>query len=223
MKHLRNRRGPQGRRWTRPALILVLIGAAVMGIPRTRVATLQTLGHALVANDPLGSVDAIVISVDAGPSGVLEAADLVRDGVSKTVAVFGEPPGTAEVEFQRRGVPHHDEASRALLALQSLGVANPVRIPTPVDGTTAEGRVLSTWVGERGFRSIVMITTADHARRTRRVLRRALKNQPVTVVIRASRYSDFDPQAWWQTRIGVRTEIIELQKLLLDILSHPLP
>jgi len=222
MTYSRQRRGLQRRRWIRAVLILVLIGIAVMAVPRTRVATLRALGQALIANDPVSPVDAIVISVDAGSAGVLEAADLVRTGVSRMVAVFGEPPRNADVEFQRRGVPHADEASRALEELQSLGVVSPVRIPTPVDGTTAEGRVLSSWVGERGFRSILMITTTDHSRRTRRVVRRALKHQQIHAVIRASRYSDFDPAAWWQTRTGVRTEVIELQKLLLDILRHPL-
>ncbi len=106
--------------------------------------------------------------------------------------------------------------------LEALGVKNPVRIATPVDGTTAEGRVLNSWIRERGFRTIVMVTTTDHARRTRRVLRRAMKDQPASVLVRPSRYSDFDAHAWWHTRPGIRTEIIELQKLLLDFVSHPI-
>lgn len=222
MTYSPQRRGLQRRRWARPAIILVLVGLVGMAIPRTRVATLQALGQALIANDPVSPADVIVISVDADSAGVLEAADLVRSGISKTVAVFGEPPRSADLEFQRRGIPHDDEASRALEELQSLGIVNPVRIPTAVNGTTAEGRALSSWVGERGFRSILLITTADHSRRTRRVIRRALKDQQIHIAIRASRYSDFDPAAWWQSRTGVRTEIIELQKLLLDILRHPL-
>jgi hypothetical protein len=31
-----------------------------------------------------------------------------------------------------------------------------------------------------------------------------------------------DPDRWWKTRGGVRTEIIELQKLLLDFTLHPI-
>jgi hypothetical protein len=193
-----------------------------MAVPRTRVATLQRLGDALVANDPVRSADVIVISVDAGGAEVLEAADLVRNGVSKTVAVLAEPSTPSDAEFSRRGVARQDDASRALQELEALGVVNPVRIPTPVDGTTAEGRVLANWLRERGFRSVVMVVTPDHARRTRRVLRRALKDQNASVMVRVSQYSDFDANAWWHTRAGVRTGIIELQKLLLDILAHPL-
>jgi hypothetical protein len=40
--------------------------------------------------------------------------------------------------------------------------------------------------------------------------------------VQAARYSSFDPDRWWETRKGVRTEIVELQKLLLDFVLHPL-
>jgi hypothetical protein len=209
-------------RWPRIVFAVLLLAGAVLAIPASRAATLSTVGHALVANDPLLPADVIVISVDAGAAGVLEAADLAREGVSNTVAVFSEPPMPADLEFARRGVRHRDDASRALEELEALGVKDAQRIPTPVDGTTAEGRVLSTWVRERGFRTLVMVTTSDHARRTRRVLRRALKDQQTTIIVRPSRYSDFDAAAWWRTRIGVRTGLIELQKLVLDFVSHPL-
>ena len=37
----------------------------------------------------------------------------------------------------------------------------------------------------------------------------------------SARYSDFDPDRWWQTREGTRTGIIEMQKLLLDVVRYP--
>jgi hypothetical protein len=42
------------------------------------------------------------------------------------------------------------------------------------------------------------------------------------VLVRASRYGEFDPESWWMTRDGVRTELIEMEKLLIDVLRHPL-
>ena len=219
MKH---RRAARRFRWLRLAILVLLLAAAIMAVPRARTATLRTLGHALVIDDRVTSADVIVISVDASSAGVLEAADLVRNGVSKAVAVFAEVPGSAELELNRRGIPHPDRASRAVQQLELLGVTNPMRIPTPVDGTTAEARVLSSWVGEHGFRTVVMITTADHTRRTRRVLRRAFAGQNTHVVVHAARHSEFKADTWWHTRTGIRTGITEAQKLLLDILAHPL-
>jgi len=54
------------------------------------------------------------------------------------------------------------------------------------------------------------------------VFRRSLRGHPLSVVVRSSRYSSFDPDRWWETRGGIRTEIVELQKLLLDLARHPM-
>jgi hypothetical protein len=49
-----------------------------------------------------------------------------------------------------------------------------------------------------------------------------MKGHPTHVMVRAARYSIFDPDRWWETRDGVRTEIIEFQKLILEMVLHPL-
>jgi hypothetical protein len=48
-----------------------------------------------------------------------------------------------------------------------------------------------------------------------------MKGSQTRVAVQAA-HSSFDPDRWWQTRGGARTEIIELQKLLLDIVLHPM-
>jgi hypothetical protein len=40
-------------------------------------------------------------------------------------------------------------------------------------------------------------------------------------MVRYTRWSPFDPDSWWQTRDGQRTQITESEKLLVDILRHP--
>src|SRR5262249_33564247 len=62
--------------------------------------------------------------------------------------------------------------------------------------------------------------TRDHSRRTRRVLDRAMKGHLTRVVVHPSPYSSFDPDRWWQTRSSIRTEIVELQNLVLEIVLH---
>ena len=49
-----------------------------------------------------------------------------------------------------------------------------------------------------------------------------MKGHPTHVTVRPSRYSSFDPDRWWETRGGIRTGLIELQKLMLDVVLHPL-
>jgi hypothetical protein len=49
-----------------------------------------------------------------------------------------------------------------------------------------------------------------------------MQGHPTKVAVCASRYSLFDPDRWWQSRGGIRGEIIEVEKLLLDIVRHPI-
>jgi hypothetical protein len=103
----------------------------------------------------------------------------------------------------------------------SLGVTDVGQI-SRIDGTEDEGRVLPRWCDEHHLQSIVVVATEDHSRRLRRMLDRVMKGHPTHVTVRAARYSSFDPDRWWETPGGVRTEIIELQKLLLDVMLHPM-
>ena len=125
-------------------------------------------------------------------------------------------------EFIRRGLPYEDGGARQILQLRSLGVTDVVQIPRTDVGTEGEGQVLPSWCDEHQLRTIVLVATKDHSRRLRRVLDRVMKGHPTRVTVQPARYSSFDPDRWWETRGGVRTEIVELQKLLLDVVLHPM-
>jgi hypothetical protein len=95
-------------------------------------------------------------------------------------------------------------------------------IPRTVSGTDDESRDLAAWCAQHRYRTVIFVSTIDHSRRTARILARATRGRALSVSVRGSRYSDFDPDSWWTYRTGVRTEIIESEKLLADILLHPL-
>ena len=207
--------------WTLILAALALATFAIVAIRPVREPVLRAAGWALVASDPVAPVDIIVVALDSGGAGTLEAADLVERGVSRRVAVFEDPPSGEDHEFVRRGLPYEDAAARQIRELRALGVTDIVRI-SRIDGTEGEGRVLPHWSDEQGLRSIIVVASKDHSRRLRRVLDRAMKGRPTQVTVQAARYSEFDPDRWWKSRAGVRTEIVESQKLLLDYLLHPL-
>jgi uncharacterized SAM-binding protein YcdF (DUF218 family) len=211
-------------RWPRWVLLLVVVALAafaIVAIRSLREPVLRAAGWALVVNEPVASADIIVLSIDSGPAGALEAADLVQSGISKRVAVFMDPPSGEDLEFIRRGLPYEDVGARQIRRLGSLGVTDVVLI-SRVDGTEGEGQVLPPWCDEHHLRSIVVVATKDHSRRLRRVLDRVMKGHPTRVTVQPARYSSFDPDRWWETRGGVRIEIVELQKLLLDVVLHPM-
>jgi hypothetical protein len=202
------------------AWIIALAAVGTLLLPASRHRILRAVGWSLVAEDPIASAEMIVVGVDAGPAGLLEAADLVREGMAPRVALLGEAATPGEREFARRGIAYHGAAA-AERYLKLLGVSEVERIPDTVDGTQAEGRVLREWCARRQLRSVIVISTADHSRRLRRVVRRWMRGSPTRVLVRSSRFSSFDPDSWWVTRTGIRTQIVETEKLLLDIATHP--
>jgi hypothetical protein len=48
-----------------------------------------------------------------------------------------------------------------------------------------------------------------------------MKGHSTRVMVQAERYSNFDPDRWWESRTGTRKGIIEFQKLMLDVVLHP--
>ena len=205
-------------RWA--ALLLGVATLLAAGVPALRHSLLRSAGWALVAQDAPAKADFIVISVDGKGAGILEAADLLRAGFAPRIAIFDPPITQVQREFARRGVEYVEPGISSIQLLGALGISGITVIPT-ADGTVAEGRVLQQWCAANSVHSILFVSVADHSRRTRRVLDRALGRHGVSVTVRYSRYSEFDPDSWWQTRGGQRLQAVESEKLLVDLLRHP--
>jgi hypothetical protein len=196
--------------------------AASFAFSSVREPVLRAMGWALVVNEPVEPADVIVVSLYSGGSGALAAADLVQSGIAKQVAVFVDPPNEEAREFTRRGLPDQDPSARQIRQLKGLGVSDVVQIPSTDAGTENEGDVLPLWCDQHQFRSVVYVAAMDHSRRSERMLHRVMKGHPTRVTVRSEPYSGFDPDRWWETRNGARKAIVELQKLVLDIVLHPI-
>jgi hypothetical protein len=203
-------------------VLLAVLGCALViwAVPASRHAVLKGAGWMLVAEDPPAEADIIIVSTDSLGAGLLEAGGLVHSGFAKRVAVFEHQPGPVQAELVRRGLPHMDLQAWSIDLLHALGVTQISVIP-PVVGTNDEGAVLRKWCKENSIRSLIFVSVPDHSRRSRRVLNRALHQDGITVTVRWTRFSQFDPDSWWQTRNGQRVEIVESQKLIADVLRHP--
>lgn len=208
-------------RWA-TILVVFAAAAAVVAFPSTRDPLLRAAGWALVFSEPVAPADIIVISLDSAGAGALEAADLVKSGIATRVAVFTDPPSGEDHEFIRRGLPYEDASARQIRQLNWLGVTDVVQIPRTEAGTEGESQVLAPWCDQHQFRSIVFVAARDHSRRVRRMLDRVMKGHGTRVVVRSAQYSSFDPDRWWETRDGVRKEIVEFQKLVLEAILHPM-
>ena len=201
-------------------MVIALAAALIALAPPVSKPILRSAGRALVLSEPVAPVDLIVIANDSGGAGVLQAADLVHQGIATRVAVFTDPPSGEDLEFIRRGLPYEDLAARQVRQLGWLGITDVVKIPRAEAGSEGEGAALGPWSDQYAIRSIVFVAATDHSRRIRRVLDREMRGHTTRVTVQAEHYSGFDPERWWETRSGIRREIIELQKLVLDFILH---
>ena len=190
-------------------------------IPASRLQILATAGQILVVQQSAVRADIIVVALDADGAGALEAADLVHRGVCPQVAVFEDPPGEVDREFLRRGVPYEDRAAVTTRQLHALKVQNVEEIPRSASGSEEEGDILPSWSEQHAYHTVILVTSSDHSRRLNRILRRSSRGYQIRVIVQPSPYSDFDPDSWWKSREGIRTEIVEFQKLALDFVRHP--
>jgi hypothetical protein len=208
-------------RWAIGLLGTVTLAVVITaGIPALRHSVLRSAGWALVAEDPPGKADIIVISTDALGAGILEASDLFHAGFAPRVAIFDRAPTKVALELGRRGAHSLDLKEFSIQQLHELGIADISVIP-PVVGTVDEGKVLREWCVANSIHSILFVSVPDHSRRTRRVLDRYLAQHGIKVMVRYARVAEFDPNSWWRSRGGQRVELVEAQKLLLDVLRHP--
>ncbi len=207
-------------RWA--PILVVALAAAIVAVSPVREPVLRAAGWALIVNEPAAPADIIVIVPGIGGAGTLEAADLVQSGIATRVAVFADPPSGEDHEFIRRGLPYEDAAARQIDQLKWLGVTDVVQIRRADTETEGVAEVLSAWCDQHRFRSIVFVANRQHSRRLRRVLDRVMKVHSTRITVQPSRYSGFDPDQWWKTRTGVRIEIVELQRLVLEVVLHPI-
>jgi hypothetical protein len=202
--------------------IVTIAGAALL-VWTTRESVLRGVGHMLVAEDRVQAANLIVIAPDVGDAGVLEAAALVERRLGDRVLVIADPLTAMAQAFAARGVPYEDVGARMVSLLHQLGITQVHLLRLPTGGSEETGRALPAWCQEYNVRSLIVVTSTDHSRRLRRVLRRHIRARavPLHVMVHRATYSAFAPDRWWQSRGTLRTGIEELQKLTLDVLMHP--
>jgi len=201
-------------------LLVVLSGIAVVAGP-LRQDVLTAIANLLVVADPVTTADLAVVTPESGAAGDLEASDLYRNSKVKSILVLVPTPLPVDRELKRRGVHYPNLAVDTLV---QLGVP-PSAIATldaGEGGTTENTTALSKWVIAGRRTSVVVIVSPTHARRYRRALNRVWPATAPSPSVTPTRYAQFRPQDWWRSRATLREGLMELEKLALDYVQHPL-
>ena len=186
-------------------LLAVLLGA--FACPRA--------GHYLIVDEPLRPADVIVVLAGTRVERWLEAVDLYREGRAAAILLSSGIVEPAETRLRALGIRYPSDIELTRDAMVQLGVpASAITaFPDTVDNTAEEAVVAHRFALERGWRSLIVVTSKYHTRRSRFAFERQLRGTGISVQVRGSRYDESQPDRWWKRRSDFRFVTWELQKL----------
>ncbi len=188
-------------------LLFVLVLCLVLYLARRPL--LRFAGEGWMIEDPLEHADAIIVLSDDNfyADRATHAADLYRHGMAPLVVASGRRlrpyAGIAELmehDLIERGVPK-DKI---------------LRVVHDADNTKEEAEALAPQAVQRKWRSVIVVTSNYHARRSRYIFNRVFPAE-IQVRVSGARDGDFDPEDWWQKRISIKKLTHELAGMLVAI------
>jgi uncharacterized SAM-binding protein YcdF (DUF218 family) len=192
------------------ALLVVAVAAYALHAPMLRAA-----GRFLIVSETPEPSDAIVVLGGDVATRALEAVRLYKAGIAPRLLLTTEwtPPAVAQV--RRDGIDLNESWENQQKVLVGYGVppGRILRVEHPVGDTFEELEQVRDFALRQGWRSVTIVTSNYHTRRTRQTAR-ALFGQRIAVRVVASGVDYFDPESWWTSPAGVRTFVVEFEKLI---------
>lgn len=177
---------------------------------------LAQLGKYLVVEHPPLKSDLIVCLAGGDVERGIASADLFSQGLSEKVFIARERAPEGLEILRQKGVAYPESVDRVVMILGSLGVPESavIRGQRPVDSTFEEAETVATLAKEKGYRSLILVTSPTHSRRVWSTFRKAIPDENVRITVVTTPYSGFRAEDWWKTRRYVREVIMEYQKLI---------
>lgn len=185
---------------------LPLLLFAAFALPRA--------GSWLVVQDPLEKADAVYVLGGTLYERPLEAVDLYREGWAPRIMLVRQMADFGEAELVKRGLPYPREVDVQIDVLGRLGIPrDAIVIIDPADSTADEADHLRAVVTRDRLSRVIVVTSKQHTRRARMVMRRRLDGTGTQLIMRYTRYDRSDVDRWWARRGTLRFTLFEYQRL----------
>ena len=176
---------------------------------------LSRAGAWLVREDPLQKADAIVVLSGTMYERQLEAIDLLNEGWAPRIYLFREIADWGERELIARGVEYLRPIDIQVDAMTKLGVPrDAIHVLDQANSTAEESTHVLQLVTRERYSRVIIVTSKQHTRRARLVMRRRLADAGVAVIVRPSRYDLSEVDRWWANRSTLRFTLFETQRLV---------
>jgi uncharacterized SAM-binding protein YcdF (DUF218 family) len=209
----KERRGSRFSLWK---WIFVILFILYFVITAYRIPLLVQLGEYLIVEHKPQKADLIVCLGGHGVGNVLAAVDIFQKGFAPYFfkAKEIEPDGLDYLRSKVKDYPTGFDLFTMIT--EGFGIPEEAIISPEkrVGSTIEEANLVRTFVLDKGYRSLILVTSLTHSRRTYLTFRRVFKDSEVTLISLPSHYQQFSPKDWWKKREYTKELIIEYQKLI---------
>jgi uncharacterized SAM-binding protein YcdF (DUF218 family) len=198
---------PHSRTWR----ILAIAACCFLAVA---VAAFFGVGRWLTVEDPLEKAGAIAVLSGSMPLRALEAAKLYREGYAPEVwLTHSTEPGEI---LKKMSIPFTGEDFYNARILMHEGVPEAAIhvLEPPIVNTADEIQVIGEALDGAKDRSVIIVTTKAHTRRTRLLWRR-LASAHGRAIVRAASADPFDPGHWWRTT----SDALDVVREVLGVLN----
>ena len=177
----------------------------------------------LITEAPLAKADAIVVLGGSAnyKERAHEAARLLLDGRSQRILITNDDRRGPWSSAEQRNLFYYE---RAFEELKNAGVpAERVELlPQPVSGTHEEAELVRQYAENRGFQSVLIVTSAYHSRRALWTFSRVFRDTGVQLglVAATAEVETPPPATWWLTRRGWRLVPTEYVKMIYYVVKY---
>lgn len=191
------------------AIILYVLLAAY------HVQILQGIGRILVVEHEPSKSDLIVCLAGGNIERALGTADLYHKGLAPRIFIAPEEPPDGYDLLRSKGIQYPRTIDLMLMLLQELGVPKSAILvgERASSSTRSEAEIVREVVEREKFRSLILVTSPTHSRRTHVTFTKILKDQDVRIQVVPTSYSNFRTEDWWAHRKYVREVLMEYEKL----------
>jgi uncharacterized SAM-binding protein YcdF (DUF218 family) len=195
-------------------VLIVAVGWVLAGVYKAPM--LAAVGRFLIVSHPLEKADVVVCLGGSPVDRGLESAELVKEGHAPRIFISREEPPEALDILRSRGVDFPEGRQLTHEMLEALGLPRESLIVSdePVSSTAEEAAQVRTIALDEGFSRLIVVTSPQHSRRAWIAFRHVFKDSGVSVSVRPSRFSGFEPENWWKKHRYARQVVLEYMKIL---------
>jgi uncharacterized SAM-binding protein YcdF (DUF218 family) len=199
-------------------IFLIIVVIALIQLIAYRHHILVAIGTYLVYDQSPQQADVIAIPANWDDTIVRArgGADLYKKGLAKVVFVPRMEAMEGLEETRKRGIYVPENRDLLIIILEGFGVplAAIETSAQEVTDTWEEAQEVSNLVEQKGYTSVLLVTSKYHSKRAYLIFRDALKGK-ASVISVPSLYDPSDPEEWWRRSTDCQRVISEYQKMLV--------